>query len=159
MATNWYELASPAHVHTVKDVAPGAFIQRCAAHLKMTGKLECPKWVDYAKTAVAKELSPYDPDWLYVRAAAILRHLYIRPDCGVGGFRKVYGCKKRKSARYGNAPGHTSKAGGKIIRYILQQFERMKLVEQDADRRGRRLTNEGQRELDTIARQCAPPRE
>lgn len=53
---------------TVKDVSAEAFIREYAAHLKKAGKLRLPKWVDYAKTAVSKELPPLDPNWLYVRA-------------------------------------------------------------------------------------------
>ncbi|CBZ54481.1 Ribosomal protein S19e, related [Neospora caninum Liverpool] len=148
-----YETPLETRVHTVKDVKADAFIALYANHLKKRGRFQLPKWIDYVKTAHAKELAPYDPDWLYIRAAAILRHLYIRPDCGVGGFRKVFSCRQRRGVR----PNHTSKAGGKIIRYILQQFEEMGLVESDPEKPGRRLTKNGQRELDVIARQCAKP--
>ncbi|EPR61910.1 ribosomal protein RPS19 [Toxoplasma gondii GT1] len=148
-----YETPLETRVHTVKDVKADAFIALYANHLKKRGRFQLPKWIDYVKTAHAKELAPYDPDWLYIRAAAILRHLYIRPDCGVGGFRKVFSCRQRRGVR----PNHTSKASGKIIRYILQQFEEMGLVESDPEKPGRRLTKNGQRELDVIARQCAKP--
>lgn len=52
-----------------------------------------------------KTLAPQDPDWIFKRAAAILRHLYLRPNCGVGAFRKVFSCKNGKKC----IPGHTSK--------------------------------------------------
>jgi ribosomal protein S19E (S16A) len=52
---------------TVKDVDPQQLIKAYAAHLKRSGKLEVPKWVDLVKTGAFKELSPYDPDWFYVR--------------------------------------------------------------------------------------------
>lgn len=53
---------------TVKDVSAENFIREYAAHLKRAGKLRMPKWVDYAKTGVAQELPPIDPNWMYVRA-------------------------------------------------------------------------------------------
>ncbi len=53
---------------TVKDVASDLFIKEYAAYLKKAGKLRTPKWVDYVKTGINRELSPLDPDWLYVRA-------------------------------------------------------------------------------------------
>ncbi len=46
------------------------FIKAYASHLKRSGKLEIPNWVDIVKTGVGKELAPYDPDWFYVRAGA-----------------------------------------------------------------------------------------
>jgi Ribosomal protein S19e len=45
-----------------------AFIAAYASHLKRSGKLEVPVWVDLVKTGSFKELAPYDPDWYYVRA-------------------------------------------------------------------------------------------
>lgn len=51
----------------VKDVPAGTFIRAFAAHLKRTGKVDLPGWVDIVKTGVQKELAPYDPDWYYVR--------------------------------------------------------------------------------------------
>jgi hypothetical protein len=47
-----------------------AFIAAYASHLKRSGKLEVPAWVDIVKTGAYKELAPYDPDWYYVRAGA-----------------------------------------------------------------------------------------
>ena len=44
------------------------FIVAYASHLKRSGKLEVPVWVDLVKTGSFKELAPYDPDWYYVRA-------------------------------------------------------------------------------------------
>ena len=45
-----------------------AFIKAYSSHLKRSGKLEIPTWVDTVKTGPQKELAPYDPDWYYVRA-------------------------------------------------------------------------------------------
>ena len=46
---------------------------------------------DIIKLAYFKEMAPNDPDWFYVRAASMARHLYMRAPCGVGGFTKIYG--------------------------------------------------------------------
>lgn len=48
---------------------------------------------DIIKLASYKQMAPIDPDWFYVRAASIARHLYMRAPCGVGGFTKIYGGK------------------------------------------------------------------
>eukprot|EP00406_Dinophysis_acuminata_P051458 CAMPEP_0179302956 /NCGR_PEP_ID=MMETSP0797-20121207/48332_1 /TAXON_ID=47934 /ORGANISM="Dinophysis acuminata, Strain DAEP01" /LENGTH=152 /DNA_ID=CAMNT_0021012503 /DNA_START=38 /DNA_END=493 /DNA_ORIENTATION=+ len=137
-------------VKTVKDVRPETFIAAFAQHLKRQGRFEIPKWADVVKTSKSKELPPSDPDWLYVRAASMVRKIYIRGGVGVGKFRRIYGGQERRGTR-------TNKfclSSGKISRYVLQQLEEMSLVEQAEDG-GRRITNEGQRELDTVAVQAA----
>ena len=58
---------------TVKDVPADVFIKEYSAHLKRSGKIVLPKWVDIVKTGTDKELAPYDPDWYYVRAGKFLR--------------------------------------------------------------------------------------
>lgn len=45
-----------------------SFIEAYASHLKRSGKLEVPNWVDLVKTGTFKEQGPYDPDWYYIRA-------------------------------------------------------------------------------------------
>ena len=79
------------NVTTVKDVKAERFLNRFAKHMKRQGKFEIPKWADVVKTGVSRELSPYNPDWLYVRAASIARAIYIRGRSGVGALRKVLG--------------------------------------------------------------------
>ena len=62
---------------TAKDVDPQKLIIAYAAHLKRSGKLEVPKWVDLVKTGTFKEMSPYDPDWFYVRVGMFLFALRV----------------------------------------------------------------------------------
>lgn len=52
--------------------SPDAFITAYASHLKRSGKLEVPTWVDIVKTGAYKELAPYDQDWFYTRAGGSL---------------------------------------------------------------------------------------
>jgi len=136
-------------VKTVKDVSAEKFITSFAQHLKRQGKFEIPKWADLVTTGKHKEMAPYDPDWIYTRAASIVRKIYIRGGVGVGGLRKVYGGQFRRGVQ----KNIYVKSSGKAIRYILQQLEEMGLVEQD-DEGGRKISNEGQRELDTVAVQA-----
>merc|ERR1719456_1810913 len=156
MSVNFYdaEFKDGKTVTTVKDVEADKFISSFAQHLKRQGRFEIPKWADVVKTGVRKELPPIDPDWLYVRTASIVRKIYIRGGTGVGGFRKVYGGQKRR----GTMTNTFAKGSGKIARYCLQQLEEMGLVEQD-ENGGRKITNEGQRELDTVAVQAIAPAE
>ncbi|XP_074572857.1 small ribosomal subunit protein eS19-like [Curcuma longa] len=129
---------------TVKDVSPHEFL-RYAAHLKRSG-MELPEWTDIVKTGRFKELAPYDPDWYYIRAASMARKIYLRQGIGVGGFQKIYGGRKRNGSR----PPHFCKSSGAIARHILQQLERMGIIEINP-KGGRKIASQGQRDLDQVA--------
>ena len=150
MASQTYDdyFKEGTRVVTVKDVEPAVFISAFAQHLKRQGRFELPKWNDIVKTGVSRELAPYDPDWLYTRAASLIRKVYIRSGSGVGGFSKVYGKAKRR----GTQTNTWNTGSRKIIRYCLIQLQGMDLIEED-ENGGRRITKEGQRELDTVANQ------
>jgi small subunit ribosomal protein S19e len=55
----------------------------------------------------------------------------------------------------GTNTSHFRKGSGKIVRYCMQQLEEMGIIEVDEKTGGRRLTPEGQREMDTVAVQVA----
>jgi len=136
---------------TVKSVAADEFIAAYAKHLKASGKIIPPAWAEYCKTGSGKELSPINPDWYYIRAASIARHIYLRP-CGVQNLRIVYGGLKSNGVR----PDRRALAAGGVIRRILIQLEAMQIVEKCPEGKkisGRRITAQGRRELDNIAKQ------
>ncbi|KAH9464824.1 hypothetical protein MJO28_001459 [Puccinia striiformis f. sp. tritici] len=135
---------------SVRDIAADAFIREYAGHLKRSGKIEVPTWVDIVKTGAAKELAPYDPDWYYVRAAGIARHIYLRKHVGVGALAKLHGTAKNR----GNRPSHHVDASRSIERKILQGLEKIGVLEKDP-RGGRRVSQDGQRDLDRIASNIA----
>ena len=65
---------------TVKDVPADDFIRAFSQHLKTTQKIKIPKvksfsppikifqWFNFVKSGPKRELAPYNPDWLYIRA-------------------------------------------------------------------------------------------
>jgi len=130
----------------VRDVAPAAFIEAYSAHLKRSGKIEIPNWVDLVKTGAYKELAPYDPDWYYVRAAAIARHIYLRKHVGIGALKKLHGGRSNR----GNRPSHHADASTSVQRRICQSLEKIGVLEKGPDG-GRKITQDGQRDLDRIA--------
>lgn len=87
------------------------------------------------KTAKFKELAPYDPDWYFIRAASMARKIYLRQGIGVGGFRRIYGGRKRNGSR----PPHFCKSSGAVARNILHQLQKMNIVDIDP-KGGRRIT-------------------
>jgi small subunit ribosomal protein S19e len=135
-------------VTCVRDVAADKFIPAYAAHLKRSNKLELPNWVDVVKTGPQRELPPMDVDWYYTRAASIARKIYLNPGIGVGALARWYGDKSSS----GNRPEHFRKASRGLIRHILQNLEKADLVAAVDAKGGRRLSPEGQKEIDTIAR-------
>ncbi|KAF8523347.1 ribosomal protein S19, partial [Hysterangium stoloniferum] len=130
----------------VRDVAADEFITAYSSHLKRSGKLEVPTWVDIVKTGSFKEQAPYDPDWFYVRAAAVARHIYLRKHVGVGALTKLHGGRNRR----GNRPSHHADSSASVQRKVCQALEKIGVLEISSDG-GRRITQDGQRDLDRIA--------
>ncbi|GFY27222.1 40S ribosomal protein S19 [Trichonephila clavipes] len=137
---------------TVKDVNQMQFVKALAAHLKKTGKLKVPEWVDVVKTGVYKELAPYDEDWFYTRCASIARRLYLRAPVGVKTFAKVFGGKYRRGTR----PSKFCRGSRNIARKAMQALEALKIAEPDTNG-GRKLSSIGRRDLDRIASQLKKP--
>ena len=102
---------------TVKDVSSHDFVIAYAAHLKRIGKIEVPKWADLVKTSTHKELAPYDPDWYYIRAAAIARRVYLRGGIGVGAFKRIFGGRISRGTR----PEKFATGSGSVCRHILKE--------------------------------------
>ncbi|KAF8349351.1 hypothetical protein F5887DRAFT_489743 [Amanita rubescens] len=130
----------------VRDVSADAFISAYANHLKRSGKLEVPTWADIVKTGHYKELAPYDPDWYYVRAAAVARHIYLRKDVGIGALTKLHGGRKRR----GNRPSHHADSSASVQRNVCQSLEKIGILEK-SENGGRRISQDGVRDLDRIA--------
>lgn len=134
---------------TVYDVKPGAFITELKEELKKMDGLKPPVWSGFVKTGVHKERTPTQEDFWYIRAASILRSLYVHGPKGVQRLRTKYGGRKNR----GSKQEKMFKGAGKIIRKILQQLESEKLVEKimKNGRKGRQLTSQGIKLLDNTA--------
>ena len=93
-----------------------------------------------------KELPPLDPDWYFVRSASIARRIYLNGGIGVGALAHWYGDAKSTKSR----PEHHHPAARGLIRHILKNLQDNGLVEEIPKKGGRRVTSEGQKELDTM---------
>lgn len=121
--------------------------------------------MDIVKTGSFKELAPYDPDWYYIRAgmlvslstveifinlncglAAVARHIYLRKDVGIGALTKLHGGRNRR----GNRPSHHAASSASVQRKVCQSLEKIGVLEK-SDNGGRRISQDGQRDLDRIA--------
>ncbi|EGR31076.1 hypothetical protein IMG5_118010 [Ichthyophthirius multifiliis] len=140
---------------TVKDVAAAQFIREYADHLKKANKLKVPAWTEWTQTSTANELAPTDPDWVYLRVAAVARKIYLKPHTGVSTLRHIFGSVKRRGCLR-NVHEHCH---GKLVRWSLQQLEELKILRKDKTsalkKFSRVITKEGMTELNRIATQIA----
>ena len=130
---------------TVYDVPADLLIRKVAEVLKSRQEIKPPAWASFAKTGVHKEMPPEDPDWWYVRSAAVLRRVYVDGPLGVQRMRSFYGGKKNRGSR----PNAFRKGSGSILRKALQQLEACKFILHD--KTGRRLSPEGHSFMDAMA--------
>ncbi len=137
---------------TVFDVSPHELIGKLKEELKKVEQIKSPEWAKFVKTGASKTKPPEQEDFWYIRAASILRQIYVqgRP-VGVQRLRVRYGSKKRRKSK----PKHFAKGSGKIIRKILQQLEAADFIQKTTinNKKGRILTKKGKSYLDKIAAQ------
>jgi len=126
---------------------------KLADALKKIPEFEQPEWSKFVKSGPAKERPIEDPDFWHKRAASILRQIYRKKLLGVNRLRTKYGSKKNR----GYAPEKYKRAGGKIIRTILQQSDKANFTEiiktvkgVKSKKPGRQLTEKGIKFLEGI---------
>ena len=134
---------------TVYDVPADALIARLTEYIKgSVREVTPPEWAAHVKTGSHVERAPQDPDWWYVRSASMLRKLYLKGPIGVSRLRKEYGGRKRRGVK----PAHFRRAGGAVIRHILQQLEAAGLVA-NVNKEGRVVSPKGRSILDAMSAQ------
>jgi len=132
---------------SVKNVPPDKFIMALAKYIKENiPEVSPPDWAYYTKTGCHAERVPEDPDWWYVRAASILRKLYLHGPVGIERLRTAYGGR----VDLGMMRKHVKKGGGSHIRKVIQQLESAGLVTKLGNK-GRVLTPKGRSLLDRVA--------
>lgn len=129
---------------TAYDVKAEPLIKEAAKDLE--DDFEAPDWAEYVKTGSHKERPPQQDNWYHIRAAAILRRVYMEGPLGTSRLRTIYGGRENN----GHGPEHHSKASGKIIRNALQDLEAAGYVEEE-EGEGRVITDKGQAFLDSRA--------
>jgi len=130
---------------TLYDIPTELLIPKVAEELKKRKEIQPPVWAAFAKAGVHQQMPPEDPDWWFIRAASVLRRLYIDGPVGVQRMRTAYGGKRDR----GSSPFQFRKGGGSSLRKILQQLEAAGLVAKE--KRGRSLSVAGRAFLDGVA--------
>ncbi|MCL4373830.1 MAG: 30S ribosomal protein S19e [Candidatus Marsarchaeota archaeon] len=127
------------------DVKASELIKTVAEKLKPM--IKKPEYVDLVKSGAGRERPPQDPDFWYIRAASILRQVYINGPIGVSKLRTHYGKRQEHVVH----KKHHIKAGGSIISDALKELERAKLVKRTNT--GRVITAQGQSLLDKSSKE------
>ena len=139
---------------TALDVPSNILINAIASYFKEKNIIKLPKYSALVKTSRANDCEPISADYIYYRAAAICRKLYLTKskNVGVGSLRSMFSKKQRR----GSQPPKTFRSGGKIIRDLVIQLKGAKYVENykgedEESLHGLHLTRTGRSELDKIA--------
>ncbi|HJJ98595.1 MAG TPA: 30S ribosomal protein S19e [Methanocorpusculum sp.] len=130
---------------TVFDIPANVLIAKVAEVLKNESDIRAPEWSEYVKTGVHKQMPPENPDWWYIRSAAVLRRIYVDGPIGVERMRSVYGGIQDR----GSKPSHFRKGSGSIARKVMQQLEAAGFIEKVTG--GRSVSAKGRKFLDNIA--------
>ena len=140
-------------MNPVYEIPANEYNIKLAEALKKVPEFKEPEWIAFVKSGSAKERPIEDPDFWYKRSASILRQIYKKKLVGVNRLRTKYGSKKNR----GFKPERFQRAGGKIIRTILQQADKAGFTEIAQDikgvrkkRPGRQLTKKGKEFMEGI---------
>jgi len=132
-------------ITTVYDVPADMLIDGVKEELKNDKNLTPPQWATFAKTGSSREKAPDQNDWWYIRAASIMRKVYVYGPVGVETLRVDYGGKKNRGVK----PEKFRKSSGAIIRKIFAQLEKGGYIKKAE--KGRIISSQGMSLLDKKA--------
>jgi len=134
----------------MRDIPTQKLIEKLSEELKKNENIKPPDWSKYTKTGVSEERPPIQKDWWFLRTAAILRKIYLNGPVGVQRLRTAFGGRRRR----GHKGAHHKKAGGKVIRLMIQQLEKSGYVQKvEKPKKGRIVTSKGQGLLNKISKE------
>lgn len=133
----------------VFETNPQEYNLKLAEALKKVPEFEEPEWAKIVKSGSGKERPINEDDFWYKRSASILKQIYKKGVVGVNRLRTKYGNRRNKGMR----PDKFYRAGGKILRTILQQSDKAEfteIVKIKGQRAGRKLTEKGKKFLEEV---------
>ena len=131
----------------VYDVPADRLIEELAQHLRRVPEIEPPNWASFVKTGSHADRPPQRQDWWYVRAASIMRKVYMRGPVGIEKLESAYGGSKQLAY----FPKHHRDAGSSSIRNLLKGLEKAELVSKQQS--GRVLTPKGVALMDKVSKE------
>jgi len=88
-----------SNITTVYDVPADMLIDVVKEELKNDKNLTPPIWATFVKTGSSREKGPDQNDWWYIRAASVMRKVYVYVPLGVETLRVDYGGKKNRGVK------------------------------------------------------------
>ena len=76
---------------SIYQVDPNKLIEKLSKELEGFSEIKAPDWAKFVKTGHSRERPPEDPNWWYLRFAAVLRSVYKLGPIGVSKLRTKYG--------------------------------------------------------------------
>jgi len=131
---------------TAYDVPPEKLIASIAEELKKNENIKPPEWSSLVKTGIHREKAPGEPDWWFMRVAAVLRKVYIYGPIGTEKLSAHFGGRVDK----GSKPYHAWTGSRSIVRASLKQLESSGLVT-PYKKNGRMISPKGQKMLDNAS--------
>ena len=135
---------------SVRGVSAEKLVSVLKEELKKVQEIQPPSWSRFVKSGVSRERPPEQEDFWYIRAASLMRRIYLEGPVGVSKLRTFYGGRKQ----LGHRPPHFRKSSGNILRKLLQQLEKAGFVEK-ADKKGRKITSKGVKVLNKVSKEAA----
>jgi small subunit ribosomal protein S19e len=136
----------------MKDVPVQQLIGKLSEELKKNENITPPDWSRFVKTGVSVERPPMQKDWWFTRSAAILRRVNEDGPLGVEKLRTAFGGARKMQHK--KKTYHHRKAGGKIIRLMLQQLEKAGYIQKVTKPKiGRAITPKGQKLLSKVTKE------
>jgi small subunit ribosomal protein S19e len=132
----------------VHDVPADKLIEALAEHLKRVPEIDPPEWAAFVKTGSHADRPPQRQDWWYVRAASVMRKVYLHGPLGTEKLESAYGGSKA----LGYAIKHHRDAGSSAVRNLLKGLEKAELVTKQGTN-GRVLTPKGVALLDRLSKE------
>jgi small subunit ribosomal protein S19e len=131
---------------TVYDVPATPLIRAVAEKLKGEAAVRPPAWAPFATTGIHAEKPPVEGDWWHVRAAAVLRKVYVMGPVGTERLRSEFGGSRDRGAK----PNRAKKGSGSVVRESLQQLEKAGFLS-SVKGEGRIVSAKGRALLDNTA--------
>ncbi len=134
---------------SARKVSAEKLVSILKEELKKVSEVQPPIWSKYVKSGVHKERPPEQSDFWYIRAASLMRRIYLDGPVGIEKLRTFYGGRKQ----LGHRPAHFRKSSGNILRKILQQLEKAGYVEK-VEKQGRKISSKGIKILNKVSKEA-----
>lgn len=131
---------------SIRNAQSEKLVMKTKEELKKVEAIKPAPWMRFVKSGSQKDRPPVQDDFWYIRAASILRRIYLDGPVGVSRLRSFYGGRQQRGYQHPIA----KKSAGNHLRKIMQQLETAGFIKKEKG--GRVITSKGRQFLDKIAK-------